>query len=115
MIIPGFALSTFLLIMNREESFTSIGRDRCIEIAKSFPNGLSRKKVDRMFKTKNMGSVFYKRDSNVFMLDVEEEENKVFLKYLISNEYEINKFCKTYFDVKTRVEEIGGTFIDERY
>ena len=50
----------------------------------------------------------------VFMMDVKEEENEIILKHLVSNEYEINRFCTTYFDVKKRVEEIGGTFIDER-
>lgn len=114
MIIPGFALSTFFMVMNREETFTSLKRDHCKIIMESFPNGISRRQVDEIFSTTNLGNVFLKRDSMVFMLDVNEEENQVILKHLMSNEYEINRFCTTYFDVKDRVEEIGGVFIDDR-
>ena len=114
MIIPGFAFSTFLMIMERPEKFTSIKRDHCKIIMESYPNGMNGRQVDEKFATEDMGNVFYKRDSMVFMMDVKEEENEIILKHLVSNEYEINRFCTTYFDVKKRVEEIGGTFIDER-
>ena len=114
MIIPGFAFSTFLMVMERDKKFTSIGKDHCKIIMESFPNGINRRQVGEIFDTNNLGNVFFKRDSMVFMLDVKEEENQVILKHLISNEYDINRFCTTYFDVKNRVEEISGTFIDDR-
>lgn len=114
MIFPGFAFSTFLMIMNRPEKFTSIGREHCKIIMESFPNGRSRRQVDEIFSTQDMGNAFFKRDSMVFMLDIKEEENEVIVKHLMSNEYDIGRFCSTYFDVKSRVEEIGGTFLDER-
>jgi len=72
MITPGFAFSTFLMIMNRPEAFTSIGRDHCKIIMESFPNGKNRRQVDEIFATQNMGNVFFKKDSMVFMLDVKE-------------------------------------------
>jgi len=47
------------------------------------------------------------------MMDVEEKE--VVLRVLMSNEYDIGRFCSAYFDVKDRVEKIGGTFVDKRF
>lgn len=115
MIIPGFALSTFLMVMERPEKFNSIGREHCQILMESFPNGISRRQVEEKFSTENLGDVFFKRDSMIFMLDIKEEENQVILKHLMSNEYEINRFCTTYFDIKKRVEEIGGEFVDDRF
>ena len=111
MIIPAFNFATFMIVMNREPKFKGVGIEKCREIIQNNPNGLSNDDVDTLFKN-NMGNEFYTIDKMLFMLDV--KENEVVLKHLESNEYEISKFCITYFDLKRRVEEAGGEFIDER-
>lgn len=111
MIIPAFNFATFMILMNREPKFRGVGIEKCIEIVKSNPNGLSNNDVYNLFNN-NMGNEFYTRDTMLFMLDVKEKE--VILKHLESNEGEISKFCVTYFDLKKRVEEAGGIFVDDR-
>ena len=114
MIIPAFTFASFLKVMDQEPSYQPIGLEKCRQTIDSFPNGMSRRDVDLLFikEKKNLGSVFFKRDSTIFMMDVKEKE--VVLKHLVSNEYDMSKFCNTFFDVKSRVEEMGGEFTDGR-
>ena len=102
--------------MNREPGFQNIGVDRK-KLFASYPNGFSERDVESLFTNHRdrMGSLFFKRDSTVFMLDVDEKRKEVIVRHLISNEYDVSKFCNTYFDVKERVEKLGGIFRDGRY
>jgi len=104
MLIVGFTFASFMISMNKEPRFKSIGIQKCKETMYSYPNGLSKGDVDFIFKNhkKDLGSIFFKRDSTIFMMDVEEE--KVILKHIISNEYDMSKFCASYFDIKNRVD-----------
>jgi len=115
MMLLGFTFSSFMFAMNREPRFKGIGIDKCRTMWKSYPNGMSEKDVDYIFTNhrNELGSVFFQRDSTIFMMDVEEKE--VVLRVLMSNEYDIGRFCSAYFDVKDRVEKIGGTFVDKRF
>ncbi len=118
MVAPAFGFATLLLVLGREPGgFTTIGRDRCRDTVCSFPNGMSARDVDRLvFETKTRGSrLFFERDSVVFMVDVDDDEAEVVVKHVASNESEIGRFCNTYFDVRRRVEEIGGKFTDDRF
>jgi tryptophanase len=116
MAVLGFTFASFLIIMNREPRFKNIGLEQCKETMCSYPNGLSVSDVHAMFEDGDarMGSVFFKRDSTVFMMDVEAEEDRVVLRHLASNEYDMSRFCNTYFEVRGRVESIGGEFVDGR-
>lgn len=111
--ILGFTFASFMIAMNKEPRFKGIGLEKCKQVMSSYPNGLSVDDVDRIFKTQDVGDIFFKRDSTVFMMNVNEKE--VVLKHMISNEYNIERFCSAYFDVKGRVEFIDGTFKDERF
>lgn len=96
MIIPAFTFSGFLIIMNREPKFKSIGREDF-------------KKIEH----KCAGDVFFKRDSTLFKINILNDD--VFLKDIESEEKDADKFFSSYFDIKNRVEEIGGKFNDVRY
>lgn len=115
MVALGFTFASFMIIMNREPRFKSVSIDRCRRVMESYPNGLSRQDVDSVFRTnrEDMGSIFFKRDSTLFMLDV--KEDKVFLNHIESSEYDISTYCGSYSDLKNRVEEIGGEFVDDRF
>lgn len=115
MMLPGFTFASFMMAMNKEPRFVGIGIEKCRDLMCSYPNGMSVKDVDNLFSTKrkDLGSLFFKRDCTVFMMDVEEKE--VILKHIMSNEYNVNRFCSSYFDVKNRVEKLGGTFRDDRF
>lgn len=106
-----------MINMNKEPRFQGIGIDKCKAIMKSYPNGLSAKDVDAIFSNQKryekLGSIFFKKDSIVFMMNV--NEKGVELKHIMSNEYDIGRFCETYFDLKERVECIGGEFLDGRF
>lgn len=115
MIIPGFTFASFMIVMNEEPRFQGVGIEKCKQIMTSYPNGLSEKEVDSMLGPdhKKLGSVFFRRDSVLFMMDV--EEKRVVLKHMETNEYDISRFCGTYFDLRDRVKKIGGEFEDERF
>lgn len=113
MLIPCFSFSTFLIVMDREPKFKSVGIEKCKKIIISYPNGISSKTIDEFTDKKDMGKIFFQKDSTLFMMDVEEKE--VIIKHMESNEYDVSKFCSTYFELKNRVEEIGGTLVDERF
>lgn len=117
MYFPCFTFASFMMSLNKEPRFQGIGAEKCKQYMKSYPNGLSHKEVDHLFahprRSEIIGSEFYKRDSILFMMNI--EEKGVVLKHVASNEYDVYRFCKTYFDFKQRVEEIGGNFVDERF
>lgn len=115
MLIPGFTFASFMIVMNKEPRFKSVGVEKCKQVMISYPNGLSDKDVDSLIgPDKNrLGSVFFQRDSMLFMMDV--QEKKVILRHMETNEYDISRFCGTYFDLRDRVEKMGGEFEDRRF
>lgn len=111
--VPGFTFASFMIKMNDEPRFQGIGVEKCRQVMCSYPNGLSVKDVDFIFKNEDVGSIFFKQDSTVFFMDV--EEKGVVLKHMESNEYDVSRFCASYFDIKKRVEKNGGVFRDDRF
>lgn len=110
---PAFTFAGFMVSMNDDPRFKSIGLEKCRQTMSSYPNGLSVKDVDFIFKNEDIGSIFFKQDCTVFFMDV--EEKGMVLKHMESNEYDISRFCASYFDVRKRVEKNGGVFRDDRF
>ncbi len=112
-LLPAFTFASFMIRMNDEPRFQGIGIDKCRRVMCSYPNGLSVKDVDFIFKNEDIGSIFFQRESTVFFMDV--EEKGVVLKHMESNEHDVSRFCSSYFDVRERVERAGGSFRDDRF
>lgn len=111
-----FTLASFLTRMKTEPfAFDKIGKNSCKRIMRSYPNGISRKETDIIFNKNLLGEHFFKRGSNVFMLDIEEQEKSVVLHCILSNDYNPSTFTNSYKHLKDKVELEHGTFWDMRF
>lgn len=95
--------------------FESISRFKCKRIMNSYPNGLSRAEIKNIFDNNHLGEYYFKRGSNVFMLDLEEESNSVVLHCIMSNDNDPSSFINSYKNLKDKVEYEHAVFFDMRF
>ena len=94
--IPCFTIASIILRVKEEPfSFEPISRYKCKEFMISYPNGLSKDNIDDIFEKTHLGEHYFKRGSNIFMVDLDEKNNSVILHYIISNEYDPSTFINT--------------------
>ena len=114
--VYSFTFVSFLARMKDEPfAFEKINQNTCSSIMKSYPNGLNAREVDNIMNEKHLGKHFFKRGSNVFMLDIEQEQKSVVLHCILSNEYNPSTFINSYKHLKDKVELEHGVFWDLRF
>ena len=114
--IPCFTIASIILRVKEEPfSFEPISRYKCKEFMISYPNGLSRANVEDIFEKTHLGEHYFKRGSNIFMVDLNEKNNSVILHYIISNEYDPSTFMNTYKHLVDKVHLEKSIFVDNRF
>ena len=111
-----FTIASFLTRMKKEPfSFEKISKHTCRDIMKSYPNGINEREADIIFKNNHLGEHFFKRGSNVFMVDIEEQEKSVVLHCILSNDYNPSSFTNSYRHLRDKIELEKGIFWDMRF
>ena len=113
--ITCFTIASIVLRLKGEPfAFERISRFKCKKLMVSYPNGLSRNDINNMFENNHLGSHYFKRGSNVFMLDLEEKSNKVVLHKIVSNDNDPSSFINSYKHLVDKVHFEHAIFVDTR-
>jgi len=111
-----FTVASMILRIKEDPfSFEQITRVRSKQFMKSYPNGLSRFDVNKIFNENHVGEYYFKRKSNIYCLDLEENDNKVVLHCIMSNDNDISSFVNVYKHMKDKIEKEHALFIDKRF
>ncbi len=112
--IPCFTITSLILRIKKEPfSFEPISQIKCKELMNSYPNGLTRENVNDIFE-KTHTKHYFKRGSNVFMLDLNEKNNSVILHDIISNDNDPSSFMNSYKHLVDKVHLEKAIFVDNR-
>ena len=96
-----FTLASMILRLKEDPfSFEHITREKSKQLMISYPNGLSRSVINQFYENNDLGEYYFKRGSNIYCLDLEEEENAVVLHCIMSNDNDPKSFFNVYKHMK---------------
>jgi len=116
--IPCFSFASFMAhVTIKEPVFKEVGYTYCNFFVNQLPKNTNSKRFKELMNIPDIGKYALQRGDNIFIIDIEEEEQSVVLHGTLSDEDDDNfiHFVNDYFWLKKKVIEQGGTFHDVRF